>query len=200
MDKKKLTKSKGKKSSKDKKPKSKHKKPTSKEFNDARLELKKMIEFLSSEELTPSAPRKATAGSRAWRRRRLRSRTAPAWTNSSSISSEKKSTQKIEELEKHIEGLERKISLLSKLVIYHGPGEKHPKRKWGNGSFNGIMEIFPKEGLRYYNDICNEVRGPKVKTLEFLKEQHKETGEKPRPDDITLKELDEFEQMYKRNY
>tara|TARA_B100001094_G_scaffold330667_2_gene396478 strand:- start:79 stop:591 length:513 start_codon:yes stop_codon:yes gene_type:complete len=142
MGKKKLTKGK-KKSSKS----SKDKKPTSKEFNNARLELKKMIDILSSEELTPT------------------------WPNSSSNSSEKKSTQKIEELEKHIEGLETKINLLSKLVIYHGPGAPNQKGNWGNNSFHKMLELFPEE-TKYYYDKINRETSYKHIDIHTLKERH----------------------------
>lgn len=79
-----------------------------------------------------------------------------------------------------LKDLENKVNLLAKLVIYGGPGEDHPKRKWGNNSFHKMLELFHNETLHYYDIIVRET-GHKNIDIPSLEALH--TGEN-RDDDI----------------
>ena len=76
--------------------------------------------------------------------------------------------------DERIELLERKVDLLSKLVIYKGPCSDVPRKKFGIHAFHRLKDLFPTETINYYNYINNDGNTKtRNHNLDVLEEQHK---------------------------
>ena len=88
--------------------------------------------------------------------------------------------------DERIELLERKVDLLSKLVIYKGPCSDVPRKKFNKNAFNIMKDLFPTETFNYYNYINKDgntmTRKYNLDVLEDEHKPHKFTGK--RDDDI----------------